>query len=77
MNTEWIDSRHKTVDLITKLIREGWTPESARDYAKTGNLDVLKHSGYFPTEMVKASELEKERLIQSLPVVTEMRGEIR
>ena len=43
---------------LNSLISMGWTPESARDYIKTGNPDTLVHSGLVSVQLYKAQDQE-------------------
>ena len=39
-----LSNRMGAVDMLEKLIRMGYTEDSAREYVKTGDVDKLKHS---------------------------------
>jgi HK97 family phage portal protein len=40
-----------TAEMMDKLIREGWESESVKDYAKSGNIDDLKHTGLISVQL--------------------------
>jgi hypothetical protein len=43
-------------ETVNKLVREGWTPNSAKKFVSTGDLNVLRHTGRvsIPLHSIKA-----------------------
>lgn len=41
---------------INTLVREGWTPDSAKAYVITGNIDSLEHSGMVSVQLYKPGQ---------------------
>jgi len=44
---------------INTLVREGWTPDSAKQYVITGNVDSLKHSGRVSVQLYLPGETKE------------------
>lgn len=40
-----------TAEMMDKLVREGWEPESVKKYAQTGNINDLKHTGLISVQL--------------------------
>lgn len=36
----------QAADTVTKLVREGFTANSAKKFVETGNISALRHTGY-------------------------------
>lgn len=48
---ERAEIRGKDAETVDKLVREGWTPESAVNYVMTGDLTKLKHTGLVSVQL--------------------------